>query len=147
MSAANRSRRSWTEFVGLTARLCEIRSCASYSSNKGQAYEPRLRKHGRDLIDSFTSLAVAELTRLTESGEAACTDPEAVAVLMRTATIGWIAAHASGTADVDHERLLDVLDRRRPGHRFDRSTPILHNRNGPRRRPQRGSLETGNAKV
>ena len=76
---------------------------------QGQAYEPRLREHGRELIDSFTSLAVAELTRLTESGEAACADPEAVAVLMRTATIGWIAAHASGTANVDHERLLDVL--------------------------------------
>ncbi|MGA8327821.1 MAG: TetR/AcrR family transcriptional regulator [Mycobacterium sp.] len=76
---------------------------------QGEAYEPRLREHGRELIDSFTSLAVAELTRLTESGEAACTDPEAVAVLMRTATIGWIAAHASGTANVDHDRLLDVL--------------------------------------
>jgi len=76
---------------------------------QGHAYEPRLREHGRELIDSFSSLAVAELTRLTESGEAACTDPEAVAVLMRTATVGWIAAHASGTATVDHERLLDVL--------------------------------------
>ena len=76
---------------------------------QGQAYEPRLREHGRELIDSFSSLAVAELTRLTESGEAACTDPEAVAVLMRTATVGWIAAYASDTATVDHERLLDVL--------------------------------------
>jgi len=75
----------------------------------GHAYEPRLREHGRELIDSISSLAVAELTRLTESGEAACTDPEAVAVLMRTATVGWIAAHASDTATVDHERLLDVL--------------------------------------
>ena len=28
---------------------------------------------------------------------------------MRTATIGWIAAHAAGTATVDHERLLNVL--------------------------------------
>jgi AcrR family transcriptional regulator len=76
---------------------------------QGQAYEPRLREHGRELIDAFTSLAVAELTRLAESGEAGCTDPEAVAVLMRTATIGWIVAHASGTATVDHERLLNVL--------------------------------------
>ena len=76
---------------------------------QGHVSEPRLREHGRQLIDSFSSRAVAELTRLTESGEAVCTDPEAVAVLMRTATVGWIAAHASGTATVDHERLLDVL--------------------------------------
>jgi len=76
---------------------------------QGHVTEPRLREHGRELIDSFSVLAVAELTRLTESGEAACTDPEAVAVLMRTTTAGWIAEHASGTATVDHERLLDVL--------------------------------------
>jgi AcrR family transcriptional regulator len=76
---------------------------------QGHVTEPRLREHGRELIDSFNSLAVAELTRLTETGEAVCTDPEAVSVLMRTTTVGWIAAHASGTATVDHERLLNVL--------------------------------------
>jgi AcrR family transcriptional regulator len=76
---------------------------------QGHVTEPRLCELGRELIDSFSSLAVAELTRLTESGEAACTDPQALALLMRTSTVGWIAAHASGTATVDHERLLDVL--------------------------------------
>jgi AcrR family transcriptional regulator len=76
---------------------------------QGHVSEPRLREHGRELIDSFGESAVAELTRLTESGEAACTDPEAVAVLIRSATAGWIAEHASGTVTVDHERLLDVL--------------------------------------
>lgn len=76
---------------------------------QGHVTEPRIREHGRELIDSFGVLAVAELTRLTEIGEATCTDPEAVAVLIRTATAGWIAEHASGTAIVDHERLLDVL--------------------------------------
>jgi len=76
---------------------------------QGHVTQPQLREHGRKLIDSFGALAVAELTRLTESGEAVCTDPEAVAVLIRTTTAGWIAEHASGTATVDHERLLDVL--------------------------------------
>ena len=76
---------------------------------QGHVTEPRLREHGRELIHSFSSLAVAELTRLTESGEAACTDPAAVSLLMRTTTVGWIAAQASGTATVDHERLLDTL--------------------------------------
>jgi AcrR family transcriptional regulator len=76
---------------------------------QGHVTQPRLREHGRKLIDSFGAMAVAELTRLTESGEAACADPEAVAVMMRTTTAGWIAEHASGTPTVDHERLLDVL--------------------------------------
>jgi hypothetical protein len=76
---------------------------------QGHVTEPRIREHGRELIDSFGVLAVAELTRLTEIGEASCTDPEAVAVLIRTATAGWIAEHASGNATVDHERLLDVV--------------------------------------
>jgi AcrR family transcriptional regulator len=71
--------------------------------------EPRLRERARELIDSFAALSVAELTRLTESGAVECADPEAVTVLMRTAAIGWITAQASGTATVDHARLLDVL--------------------------------------
>ena len=76
---------------------------------QGHVTEPRLRQHGRELIDAFSSRAVAELTRLTESGEASCADPQAVALLMRTSTVGWIAAHASGTATVDHERLLNIV--------------------------------------
>ncbi|MBI3215570.1 MAG: TetR/AcrR family transcriptional regulator [Mycobacterium sp.] len=76
---------------------------------QGQVNEPRLRERGRELIEVFSSMAVGELTRLTESGHAQCSDPQAVAVLMRTATVGWITANASGTAVVSHERLIDVL--------------------------------------
>jgi AcrR family transcriptional regulator len=107
---------------------------------QGPAYEPRLREHGRELIDSFSSLAVAEMTRLTESGEAEYADPEAVAVLMRTATVGWIAAHATGTATVEHERLLNVLIAAVRAL-IDRSTPVLHTPSGPRHVASKGRPE------
>ncbi|MCV7354334.1 TetR/AcrR family transcriptional regulator [Mycolicibacterium fluoranthenivorans] len=76
---------------------------------QGHVYEPRLRERGQQLVDAFGALAVAELTRLTESGAAQCDDPQAVAVLIRSATVGWITANASGTATVSHDRLLEVL--------------------------------------
>lgn len=81
---------------------------------QGHVNEPRLRQHGRELLNTFGELAVAELTRLADSGMARCDDPQAVAMLIRSATIGWIAAQASGTDSVSHDRvshdrLLDVL--------------------------------------
>ncbi len=76
---------------------------------QGHVNEPRLRERGRELVDNFGAMAVGELDRLIERGYARCDDPQAVAVLMRTTTIGWINANASGTATVSHERLLDVL--------------------------------------
>ncbi len=42
---------------------------------QGHVYEPRLRERGQQLVDAFGALAVAELTRLTESGAAQCDDP------------------------------------------------------------------------
>lgn len=76
---------------------------------QGRVNEPRLRERGREILDTFRALAVAELTRLTASGAADCADPQAVVMLMRVATVGWITAQASGTDIVDHDRMLNAL--------------------------------------
>lgn len=71
--------------------------------------EPRLRERGRQIVDTFGNEAIAELKRLTAAGQAHCDDPEAVAVLLRAANVGWISTHGSGAHTVDHTRFLDVL--------------------------------------
>jgi len=71
--------------------------------------EPRLRERGRQIIDDFGNEAVAELHRLTKAGLARCDDPEAVAVLLRVANVGWIATHASGVQTVEHVRFHETL--------------------------------------
>jgi AcrR family transcriptional regulator len=71
--------------------------------------EPRLRERGRQIVDDFGAEAVAELRRLTKAGLARCDDPEAVAVLLRVANVGWIATHASGVHNVEHARFHDTL--------------------------------------
>jgi len=71
--------------------------------------EPRLRERGRQIVDNFGNEAIAELNRLTKAGLARCDDPEAVAVLLRVANVGWITALGSGTHSVEHARFLDTL--------------------------------------
>jgi hypothetical protein len=71
--------------------------------------EPRLRELGRQRIDQFDTAAISELRRLTTQGLVRCDDPEAVVMLLRVATTGWISAQPSGAHTVEHDRLLDVL--------------------------------------
>lgn len=76
---------------------------------QGRVTDPRLRERGREIVDSFDTLAVAELRRLTRAGLAECDDPEAVTALLRISNVGWITAHAAGISNIEHERTLDAL--------------------------------------
>ncbi|MGB5112551.1 MAG: fumarylacetoacetate hydrolase family protein [Mycobacterium sp.] len=71
--------------------------------------EPRLRERGQQIVDLFGTEAVAELNRLVDAGLAQCADPEAVAVLLRVANVGWIATQRSGAHSVDHARFTDTV--------------------------------------
>ncbi len=71
--------------------------------------EPRLKERGLEIVTMFSEFAVQELVSLTEQGCADCRDPEAIALLLRVANAGWIAAHSMGAPIVTHERLLDAL--------------------------------------
>ncbi len=78
-------------------------------ADQDRVTEPRLRERGREIIDQFGAQAVAELRRLTSRGAIRCDDPEAVAVLLRVANSGWIAAHPGVVPGVQYDRFLDVL--------------------------------------
>jgi hypothetical protein len=71
--------------------------------------EPRLRERGQQIVDLFGAEAVAELNRLVDAGLAQCADPEAVAVLLRVANVGWIATQRSGARSVDHARFTETV--------------------------------------
>lgn len=71
--------------------------------------EPRLRERGREIVDTFGNEAINELNRLNNARLTHCEDPEAVAVLLRAANVGWITTNASGAHSVEHARFLDTL--------------------------------------
>ncbi len=71
--------------------------------------EPRLRERGQQIVDLFGAEAVAELNRLNDAGLVCCADPDAVAVLLRAANVGWITTQRTAAHSVDHARFLDTL--------------------------------------
>lgn len=83
--------------------LCRLRS------EQGRTPEPRLRERGRQIEETFHSVAVARLRELDTAGLIRCVDPEAVATVLRVATRGWLQGRDDGREQVQHDRVLEAL--------------------------------------
>lgn len=78
-------------------------------SERGRVSEPRLREKGHEFEELIDAFALTRLHQLQARGLVRCEDPEAVVVLLRTATQGWLVAEGRGEGKVPHERVFDVL--------------------------------------
>lgn len=73
------------------------------------AREPRLVERSRQLQAWFDGLSTGALKEVIQSGRLECDDPEALTVLLRVATHGWIADEGQRPQPVSHDRVLDLL--------------------------------------
>ncbi|MUL67142.1 hypothetical protein BOO86_21895 [Mycobacterium sp. CBMA 234] len=78
-------------------------------AERDRVTEPILRDQGHAIAQMFATAAVADLNRLVEDGAVHCSDPEAVATLVRAATTGWALWDRAGQTQTDHDRMLETL--------------------------------------
>lgn len=72
-------------------------------------HEPRLVDRGRKLVAVFDQLGKAALDDAIQRGYLTCADPEALIVLIRCATVGWLQHEMLGPDPLDHERMIEGL--------------------------------------